>query len=646
MTDIIETPLWENGISMIKRGEKVEGGIHGPANRQARQLANRTLFLKKIIESNFDSQEFTFYPSAGDESGENAGLSSTKDGQLFRVAHATGEYSFIYYLNNSGVAVPVAFMSNGKLTVELFRDFYNSSSYLTVKKIPRGPSDIRWGVISGEKWLIAVNKLGEFISSHSHDKYEEIFRTLANPELVNKLTGTTKSKLPRGPKGVIDGLIVGGAYVWYLDENGMYVDGRQQSIGESVYTPSLVIIDVFTGQSLALGSRGFINTVPGGGLSGEVFSSAPSQHGNLCLMLKGVDSAGNKLGVRVFVNNDTYVPPEITDFTGIEPMYERWDGGVVGQTICSSYADALMTALKKQKNVRFRLLPIVSAKGASKYASLKKGSNVWQAMFNAIDAAREIIEEQGMIYRAGDLDVTHGEAELYTGQAVYEGYCREWLSDFRDDVILRTGQSRRSIKMTYSQCNTGGLASEGVASAQVNLHETDPDFILYCPKYQFPRYDAQHLLAEGYVKVGELRARARRFMLGGRKWDCLRPVSAALAGTTLTIRFNNMLNGGDDTPGPIGKLVLDTERGVNTDGCCGFYISDTNVSVTSVTTGGDGVSVILSLSTAPVAGSVVKYAIGEAGAGGAVRDSDERDRSSYDSDYLYNFSVGKVLEIK
>ncbi|HHB9057281.1 TPA: hypothetical protein ACN7C7_000021 [Klebsiella pneumoniae] len=46
MTNIYESPLWEDNITLIARNERVEGGQDGVANRSARQLANRTLFLK------------------------------------------------------------------------------------------------------------------------------------------------------------------------------------------------------------------------------------------------------------------------------------------------------------------------------------------------------------------------------------------------------------------------------------------------------------------------------------------------------------------------------------------------------------------------------------------------------------------------
>ncbi|HHQ6590207.1 TPA: hypothetical protein ACSTLU_001755 [Serratia fonticola] len=51
MGKINETPRWESDVYQLSRGDKVEGGPNGEANRQAKQLSNRTLYLKNEIEA-------------------------------------------------------------------------------------------------------------------------------------------------------------------------------------------------------------------------------------------------------------------------------------------------------------------------------------------------------------------------------------------------------------------------------------------------------------------------------------------------------------------------------------------------------------------------------------------------------------------
>lgn len=51
MTKITENENWEESIYQIKRGDSVEGGRDGIANIQAQQLANRTAFLKLMLDA-------------------------------------------------------------------------------------------------------------------------------------------------------------------------------------------------------------------------------------------------------------------------------------------------------------------------------------------------------------------------------------------------------------------------------------------------------------------------------------------------------------------------------------------------------------------------------------------------------------------
>ena len=51
MTNITESPSWEDEVSLIARGERVAGGQDGAANRPLKSLANRTRFLKEATDS-------------------------------------------------------------------------------------------------------------------------------------------------------------------------------------------------------------------------------------------------------------------------------------------------------------------------------------------------------------------------------------------------------------------------------------------------------------------------------------------------------------------------------------------------------------------------------------------------------------------
>ncbi|KQN46819.1 hypothetical protein ASE93_11945 [Serratia sp. Leaf50] len=109
MTNITETPKWEQSIKQIQRSEKVVGGRGGVANIQAEQLAARTQYLKSQMDSLADSREFTFYITTADPDGTIAGLAGTTQGQLFRVTQGmAADEAFIYYVNTNGTALPVS----------------------------------------------------------------------------------------------------------------------------------------------------------------------------------------------------------------------------------------------------------------------------------------------------------------------------------------------------------------------------------------------------------------------------------------------------------------------------------------------------------------------------------------------------------
>ena len=106
--NIIEQPSWHESITLIARGDKVEGGRLGGINVQAKQLADRTALLKQRIESIDDAKDRTFFITDEDPDGTIAGLKETPAGKVFRVAQGPdAEYAFIYYANVENTALPV-----------------------------------------------------------------------------------------------------------------------------------------------------------------------------------------------------------------------------------------------------------------------------------------------------------------------------------------------------------------------------------------------------------------------------------------------------------------------------------------------------------------------------------------------------------
>ena len=109
MSNLPEQPAWESGIHQLEESERAKAGPGGILNLQASQLANRTNWLRILVESASDYREYTFYKTESDPDGTIAGTRNTPAGQLFRVVYGAGEsISFTYYLNDSGTAVRMA----------------------------------------------------------------------------------------------------------------------------------------------------------------------------------------------------------------------------------------------------------------------------------------------------------------------------------------------------------------------------------------------------------------------------------------------------------------------------------------------------------------------------------------------------------
>ncbi|EKB68434.1 SGNH/GDSL hydrolase family protein [Klebsiella pneumoniae] len=140
--NITEKTVWESSVYQLSRADKVEGGTKGAANIQARQLANRTQFLKVLIEGISDYREYTFFETEEDPDGTIAGLAGTPQGKLFRVALGEGEaLTFRYFLNDGGVARAVTgLLGQGSIinSVRFFPSLPLAENDLSAGNIPEG----------------------------------------------------------------------------------------------------------------------------------------------------------------------------------------------------------------------------------------------------------------------------------------------------------------------------------------------------------------------------------------------------------------------------------------------------------------------------------------------------------------------------
>lgn len=81
MTRLPESSLWEEEIELISRGERVAGGLDGPANRPLKSLANRTRYLKD--KADIADESIAEKVSAVKTFAEGATLESPREEILF-----------------------------------------------------------------------------------------------------------------------------------------------------------------------------------------------------------------------------------------------------------------------------------------------------------------------------------------------------------------------------------------------------------------------------------------------------------------------------------------------------------------------------------------------------------------------------------
>lgn len=401
----------------------------------------------------------------------------------------------------------------------------------------------------------------------------------------------------------------------------------------------VLIHKLSTGQSLALGSRGIFPDPNGdyviNGIRGNLFSPlAPPGYADKLWTLSGGPRPAAWEGTSAF-----------------EPVRE-YVAGVTAETPATSYMLAMRKWHERMTSVAPQMLYSVSALGGTPYAGVKKGTKTYTDAMSQITTAKAIASTMGLDYVVPSISIVHGESQRDTTQAEYVAMLGEWISDYRADIVAITAQAVPPVAF-ISQMLTGETGTiPAIPLAQLQAHNENPYVVMVGPKYAYPYFDTYHMQGPGYMKMGELEARAERLTQISGKWQPLKVISAAVSGATITLRLNNLPNGNAGTSGPIGNLAIDTTI-VTDPGNYGFQLSAGTIATVAI--GGDGVSIVITATAAIAAGTVLTYALQPTlgspqtgnGRRGCIRDNDHRDFSRYDMKPLYNWlcAFSTALEI-
>ncbi|WP_447876824.1 hypothetical protein [Serratia fonticola] len=121
MADLPETPGWEAGIKQLEQDDMAEGGAGGMANVQATQLANRTLYLRVLLET---LNSLAISSGVGVYESKELAQKAIDDGKelrrFFNVVDIGGAAWVMRYENIGGIATPTGeFMPNNIYIEEL-----------------------------------------------------------------------------------------------------------------------------------------------------------------------------------------------------------------------------------------------------------------------------------------------------------------------------------------------------------------------------------------------------------------------------------------------------------------------------------------------------------------------------------------------
>jgi hypothetical protein len=212
-------------------------------------------------------------------------------------------------------------------------------------------------------------------------------------------------------------------------------------------------------------------------------------------------------------------------------------------------------------------------------------------LIETVERAKELADDHGLILVVPAVGWVHGESNTGISYAGYDVPYDEMQVALDADIKAITGQTENVLLLAHQISGwTSGTAharSEPVA-AQVDRAISDPDRFLFSgANYPFTHSDGIHTNSLGKRRAGELMGRA----LGRRLVDeeaevALRMASAVRAGAVIEVTY----------AGAEGGIVLDTSL-VSDPGSYGFAFSQTGgneVSISSVSTDGDTITVTLS----------------------------------------------------
>ncbi|WP_115667056.1 hypothetical protein [Klebsiella pneumoniae] len=601
MTNISETPRWENDIYLVKRGDKVEGGVGGVANTQASQLANRTLLLKQMI----DGVQAGISPySTEEEAQSDIDAGKLVEGARFAVwsdnAHAWAEE----YQNINGVATATGKFLPSKEFTDLL---YGMVTDLFKRSVPDG-----WKTIFPDdngNFSVGIDDVGRLIAGLAKMNKAEIGTADAkrlslgnvflsqgddgnalalHDFLMNICLAITNGGVLKVGKSEINTLLAMGKmilpdasemtrkamsnFLWAWDDdngdtcvglkkNGAWAAGRVESNtveSKHISAETLEVKAITSPAFLRYFSQAISSRLPdiahkigyGQSLAAGVNTKALITIAALYTALRFIGGVRAQDGSGTSAENHAQLVPYVETFKSTANG-DAWETPMAA-SIRGWYE--LMIAENHGFNPDdLIILGSVPAEGSQSIASLTSGTYL-QRVYDDITYGYARAQELGKTYRPVAMYWLQGEADQTKGttKADYQADFDRMQKRIDDHASAVCGEEIHVPIFVYQFSSwinrTPNTAYPTIPLALLELAQTRENVYLTNPMYIHDYTDGAHLTARSsYIQGLYISVMEKRALVDGKTAKPLMPVGHKRQGRAATVWLN-----------PVGRLVVDT----------------------------------------------------------------------------------------
>ncbi|MFV8875326.1 sialate O-acetylesterase [Serratia fonticola] len=524
MDNLPETPGWEAAIKQLEQDDIAEGGRNGIANLQATQLANRTQYLRHVVES--VKQEIQLLSEASlvamdiydsVESAQKAIDSGTETRHYFSVRSSSNVWAE-RFANVSGVAVATGetLLSGTYIHEILFNAVLRSVRLLPDNGLLPGVSNYPFEVTSdaGEV-AFGVSEKGDLIA----------------PAGFSNLLGTKMHLIP--PESdylfLVDDEF--GNIPFGVGKSG-FIDILGMRLEASDIDNILEVIDGHGAIATGINRNGELLSPLG---HPPVTSPEPKDFPErFHIPIYGQSLSVGALGSPIL---NTPTPESLMYNTGVisrgkspislVPLAEN---GV--ETIASALANSFVSNVKYGMNGR-KLILNSGGVGGEKIANLSKGKPAYNDLINQIKWCSQYNISDGREYAVDYIVWIQGEADANLGMSKeeYKARLSQLRIDIENDLSAVRNTARQLQMMIYQMSSHGFYAgtvehpSVEIPIAHLELSNEDENIHCFGPNYMFAGSDQVHKTNHGYRQMGLQAEKAIRHHLEtGEKFRPLEPI--------------------------------------------------------------------------------------------------------------------------